>query len=103
MLDLGCFFSFLILYTVGRTPWTEDQPVERPLQTHRTTQTQNIRSQTSMPPVESEPTMPVFEWAKTVHALDRAANVIDSVLDNLGTNLLFRLLFFLDTVVFNCS
>jgi hypothetical protein len=21
LLDLGCFFSFLILYTVGRTPW----------------------------------------------------------------------------------
>jgi hypothetical protein len=25
--DLGRFFSFLILYTVGRTPWTGDQPV----------------------------------------------------------------------------
>jgi hypothetical protein len=29
--DLGRFFSFLILYTVGRTPWTEDQPIARPL------------------------------------------------------------------------
>jgi hypothetical protein len=28
-------FSFLILYTVGRTPWTGDQPVARPLATHR--------------------------------------------------------------------
>jgi hypothetical protein len=36
LLGLGCFFSFLILYTVGRTPWTEDQPVARPLPTHRT-------------------------------------------------------------------
>jgi hypothetical protein len=26
-LDLGRFFSFLNLYTVGRTPWTGDQPV----------------------------------------------------------------------------
>jgi hypothetical protein len=26
LLDLGRFFSFLILYTVGRTPWTEGQP-----------------------------------------------------------------------------
>jgi hypothetical protein len=41
LLDLGRFFSFLILYTVGRTPWKEDQPVARPLPTHRTTQTQN--------------------------------------------------------------
>jgi hypothetical protein len=30
-----------LLYTVGRTPWTSDQPVARPLPTHRTTQTQN--------------------------------------------------------------
>jgi hypothetical protein len=39
LLDLGRFFSFLILYTVGRTPWTGDQPVARPLSTHRTTET----------------------------------------------------------------
>jgi hypothetical protein len=29
------FFSFLILYTFGRTPLTGDQPVARPLPTHR--------------------------------------------------------------------
>jgi hypothetical protein len=29
-------FSFLILYTDSRTPWTRDQPVARPLPTHRT-------------------------------------------------------------------
>jgi hypothetical protein len=44
LLDVGHFFSFLILYTVGRTPWTRDQPVARPLPTHRTTQTQNKRT-----------------------------------------------------------
>jgi hypothetical protein len=33
-------FQFLNLYTVGRTPWTGDQPVARPLPTHRT-QTEN--------------------------------------------------------------
>jgi hypothetical protein len=44
--------------------------------THRTTQTQNKRTQTSMPRVGFEPTIPVFERAKTVHALDSAANVI---------------------------
>jgi hypothetical protein len=35
LLDLGRFFSFLILYTFGRTPWTGDQPFARPLPTHR--------------------------------------------------------------------
>jgi hypothetical protein len=29
------FFSFVILYTVGRNPWTGDQPVARPLRAHR--------------------------------------------------------------------
>jgi hypothetical protein len=37
LVDLGRFFSFVILYTVGRTPWTGNQPVARPLPTHRTT------------------------------------------------------------------
>jgi hypothetical protein len=74
-LDLSRFFSFLILYTVGRTPWTGDQPVARPLPTHRTTQTQNKRTKTSMPQVGLEPTTPVFERSKTVHALDRAATM----------------------------
>jgi hypothetical protein len=46
LVDLGRFFSFLILYTVGRTPSTGDQPVARPLPTHRTTQTQNKRTHT---------------------------------------------------------
>jgi hypothetical protein len=32
--DLGRFFSFLILYTVDRTPSTEDQAVVRPPPTH---------------------------------------------------------------------
>jgi hypothetical protein len=69
-------FSFLILYTVGRTPWSEDQPIERPLPINRTTQTQNKCTQTSMPLVGFEPATPVFERAKVVHALDRAATVI---------------------------
>jgi hypothetical protein len=29
-----------------------------------------------MPQVGIEPMIPLFEWAKTVHALDRAATVI---------------------------
>jgi hypothetical protein len=70
LLDLGNVFSFLIPYTVGRTPRTGDQPVARPLPTHRTTQTQ-----TSMSRVGFETTIPMFERAKTVHALDRADTV----------------------------
>jgi hypothetical protein len=70
------FFSFLTFYTVGRTPWTGDQPVAWPLPAHRTAQTQNKRIQTSMPQVEFEPTIPVFERAKAVQALHRAATVI---------------------------
>jgi hypothetical protein len=73
---LAPLFQFLNLYTVGRTPCTGAQPVARPLPIHRTTQTQNKRTQTFMPKVDFEPTIPVFERAKTVHALDRAATVI---------------------------
>jgi hypothetical protein len=68
--------QFLNLYTVGRTPWTEDQHVERQLHKHRTTQKQNKRKQTSMSRVGFEPTILVFEWAKAVHALDRPATLI---------------------------
>jgi hypothetical protein len=75
-LDPGRFFSFLIPYTIGRIPWTEDQSVARPRPTHRTTQTQNKRTQTSIPRVGFKPTTPVFERTKTVHVLDRAAIVI---------------------------
>jgi hypothetical protein len=45
LLDLGRFFSFLILYTVGRTPWTGDQPIASSLSTPRTTETENKRTQ----------------------------------------------------------
>jgi hypothetical protein len=34
LLGLGRYFSFLLIYTVGRSPWTRDQPVARPLPTH---------------------------------------------------------------------
>jgi hypothetical protein len=67
-------FSFLILYTVGRTPWTADQPVARLLPT----QTENKRTQTSIPRVGFEPMTPTFERAKTVHALEGGATVIGS-------------------------
>jgi hypothetical protein len=39
LLGLGRFFSFLLLHTVGRTPWLGEQPVARPLPAHRAIQT----------------------------------------------------------------
>jgi hypothetical protein len=42
---------------------------------HRTTQTQNKCTHTSVPRVRFEPMISMFERAKTVHALDRAAAV----------------------------
>jgi hypothetical protein len=68
-------FSFLIFYTVGRTPWTGDQPAAKPLPEH-TAEIQNKHTQTSMSQVGFESTIPVFERAKTVHTLDHAATVI---------------------------
>jgi hypothetical protein len=75
---LAVLFSLLIQYTVGSTPWMGDQHVARPLDIHRTTQTQNERTKTSMLHVGFEPTGLEFERAKTVHASDRAAAVTDT-------------------------
>jgi hypothetical protein len=80
LLGLSRFFSFLILYVVGRTPWTGNQPVARPLSTHRTIQTQNKRTQTSVLWVGFKPMIPVFEQAKEVHDLYRADTVIGRTL-----------------------
>jgi hypothetical protein len=53
-----------------------DQPVVRPLPTHRKIQIQNQGPQTTIPRVGFEPTTPVFEGVKTVHALEREVTVI---------------------------
>jgi hypothetical protein len=70
-------FIFLIFFTVCRTPWTGDQPVARLLPTYRTAQTQSKRTHRH-PCIKRgfEPTISVFERAKTAHASDRAATVI---------------------------
>jgi hypothetical protein len=52
---------------------------DQPLQGHylcMTTQAHNKRTQTSMPRVEFEPTIPMCERVKTVQALDCTATVI---------------------------
>jgi hypothetical protein len=58
-----------------------DRPVARTLPTHRTTQTQNKRTEMSMPRVGFEPTIPVFERAEAVHTLDRVATVTGLIHD----------------------
>jgi hypothetical protein len=71
-------FSILIIYTVGRTPWTGDQPITKPLPTHRTTNRYIEQMHTdNRSRVKFEPTIPVFEEERTVHALHPAATVID--------------------------
>jgi hypothetical protein len=67
-----------ILQTVGRSPWAGYQPVARPLPT-QTTQTNNKRRQTSMPPARFELTTPVFQRAKTVYALNCETTVIGDI------------------------
>jgi hypothetical protein len=37
---LGLLLGSVILYTIGRTPWTSDQPVARPLLTQDNTNTE---------------------------------------------------------------
>jgi hypothetical protein len=66
---LARYLSFLTFYTVGRTPWTGDQPVARPLPAHRTAQTQKKRRQISIPRMGFESTIPVFVRAKSVSCL----------------------------------
>jgi hypothetical protein len=70
LLGLGLFQFIDLFYSVGRTPWTGDQSIARPLAAHRTAHKHKINTQTSMTWVGFEPTTPGLEWAK--------ANVIGS-------------------------
>jgi hypothetical protein len=54
--------------------------VASPLPTHRTAQTQNKRTQTFTHHAGFEPTILMFERAKTINALDRAATKIGNVI-----------------------
>jgi hypothetical protein len=79
LVGLGRFFSFL-LYTqsVGflERGISPSQGLYLHTEQHKT---QKKPNQTSMPLVRFEPTIPVFQRTKTLHALDSAATV-------LGTN-----------------
>jgi hypothetical protein len=55
-------FQFLILKAVGRTPWTRDQPVVRPLPALKTAQTWHEHRRGRL-----GPTTPTLERAVSVH------------------------------------
>jgi hypothetical protein len=79
LLFVGPWHLFQFLEPVrGRTPWTGDQPVARSLPRHRTTL--GIKVQASMPQVGFETPISMFERAKTVKALERAATVIGYII-----------------------
>jgi hypothetical protein len=75
LLNLGPYFSFLIFLHCRQDSLGGDQPSQgRYLHTGQ--HKQNEGTQTSTPQMGFEPTIPVFERAKTIHAVDLAAVVI---------------------------
>jgi hypothetical protein len=70
LVDLGRFFSFLIYTQLVGLLCRGISP------SHTQNNTGNTRTQTSMPRMGFKPTIPVFERAKMVHALDREATVM---------------------------
>jgi hypothetical protein len=44
LLNLDCFFSILIVYTIGVTPWTENQAVARPVPTQNNIKTEYMHT-----------------------------------------------------------
>jgi hypothetical protein len=73
---LVAFFSFLILHTVSRFPCMWYRPRHKASAYIQDNKKQDKNTETSMPRVRFEPTTPVLERDKTVHALDPPANVI---------------------------
>jgi len=69
-----------VFSTLGRTPWKGHHPDSKPLPTHGTTQHRKSQTHTSMPRVEFEPTILVFEQSKIVRALDCAATGIGNTI-----------------------
>jgi hypothetical protein len=79
LVDLGRFFTFLI-YTQSIGFLGRGISPSQGRYLHAEHYKQNKRTQKSMPRVWFEPKIPVFERAKTVHVLDRAATVIGNSL-----------------------
>jgi hypothetical protein len=73
---LVAFFSFVIYAQSVGLLGRGDQSVATPLPTHTTTQTQNNAHRLhTLSGIRTQERTQVFERAKTVHALDRAATV----------------------------
>jgi hypothetical protein len=81
LVDLGRFFNFLIYTQFVRLFGREISPSQgRYLHTEQ--HKQNKHTRTSMSRVGFKPTIPAFERAKTVHALDCAATAIGTFLSH---------------------
>jgi hypothetical protein len=75
-LDLSRFFSSLAFYTDGRTPWTGDQPVARPIPANNNTNTINAQN-TDIHVLSGIRTHdPSVRAGEEVYALDRTATMI---------------------------
>jgi hypothetical protein len=85
-------FHFSVLILDDRQDSLDEWSAHRKAATN--TQTQNKRRQTSMPWAGLEPTTPVFERAKTFHALDRAATAIDAPTISFNTHSFFSPFYF---------
>jgi hypothetical protein len=68
-------FQFLDLFTQSVGPLGRGISSSQSRYLHTGQHKQNKRTQTSIPQVRFEPTIPVFDQTKTVHGLDRAATV----------------------------
>jgi hypothetical protein len=75
LLDLGRFFSFKILYTVGRPPWRGISPSQG-LYLHIEHQTQNKHTQDIHALIGIRTQVPALERMNTVYVLDHATTVI---------------------------
>jgi hypothetical protein len=74
---LAAFSIYCSFYAVGGIPYTRGggRARRKAPYLHTGQIKQNKRTQICIPQVGFEPTIPVFERAKTVHALDRAVTV----------------------------
>jgi hypothetical protein len=88
---LAASFSFWIFYKVGRTTWTVVS-LSRGLYLHTGQHKHRINAHTDIHAlVGFEPTIPVCEQAKTVHALEITANFIILQMQNMAENFKFLL------------
>jgi hypothetical protein len=74
---LVTFFSFLILYTIDRTPWTGDQLTAKPLLHPRQI---NVQRHPFLAWIRNHSL--IVQWAKTIPALGLATTAISTLMDS---------------------